>query len=183
VLDGGGTSALSSSQGALISFGEGTALGLSRGPYFPVAGDVGYGEADATFGADRGGRRHEGQDVFAKRGTPVVSVRGGVVVDGGTVKSPFSGGRGNWVVVYSPLDGRSYVYLHLLEPPLVGVGDPVQAGQVLGKLGCTGSCVGAHLHFEVREGRAAPRAETKPIDPLPQLREWPRTVPSLEARQ
>lgn len=164
---------------ALLSFGEGTPLGLSKGPFFPVAGDVGFGESAARFGAARGGRRHEGQDMFAGPGVPLVSVRDGVIVDGGGQRHRYSGGRGNWVVVYSPLDDRSYVYLHLLKPPLVQVGDPVQAGQPLGQLGCTGSCWGPHLHFEVRDGRAGRRAETRAVDPMPLLRQWPR-VPSAQ---
>jgi murein DD-endopeptidase MepM/ murein hydrolase activator NlpD len=185
-LDESGTtqaSTLSTGDAALISFGEGTPLGLSKGPFFPVAGEVGYGEADAKFHADRGGRLHEGHDLFAKPGTPLISVRDGVVVDGGSTKHPYSGGRGNWVVVYSPLDDRSYVYLHLLEPPLVKVGDQVQAGQAVGKLGCTGSCWGPHLHFEIRNGRARPRAETKAVDPLPIVKRWPQVPSSPEARQ
>jgi murein DD-endopeptidase MepM/ murein hydrolase activator NlpD len=178
-LDSGSANRAASIAGdpALLGFGEGTPLSLSKGPFFPVAGDVGYGEAAAVFGAPRGGRSHEGQDLFAKPGTPLVSVRDGVVVDGGGQKHRFSGGRGNWVVVYSPLDDRSYVYLHLLKPPLVRLGEPVQAGQPLGRLGCTGSCWGPHLHFEARNGRAAPRAETKAVDPMPLLGGWPR-VPS-----
>jgi murein DD-endopeptidase MepM/ murein hydrolase activator NlpD len=182
-VDSGGaarSSAALAGDPALLGLGEGTPLGLTKGPFFPVAGEIGWGEADAKFGSSRGGRRHEGQDMFGKPGTPLVSVRDGVVVDGGGQRHPYSGGRGNWVVVYSPLDDRSYVYLHLLKPPLAKLGDPVQAGQPLGRLGCSGSCWGPHLHFEVREGRAAPRAKTRPVDPLPPLRQWPQ-VPGLPA--
>jgi murein DD-endopeptidase MepM/ murein hydrolase activator NlpD len=180
---GNQASAISTGEAALLSFGEGTPLGLSKGPFFPLAGEVGFGEADAKFHADRGGRLHEGQDMFAKRGTPLVSVRDGVVVDGGSTKHPDAGGRGNWVVVYSPLDDRSYVYLHLLEPPLVKVGDQVQAGQAVGKLGCTGSCWGPHLHFEIRNGRASPRSKTKAVDPLAVIKQWPQVPSSPEARR
>lgn len=159
---------------ALIALSEGTPAGLTKGPYFPVVGEAGYGETAAKFGASRGGRKHEGQDLFAKAGTPLVAVRDGTVVDGGTINSAYSGGRGNWVVIYSPLDERSYVYLHLLKPPLVRSGDDVHAGEPLGLLGCTGSCDGPHLHFEVRNGIASLRAETKAVDPLPLLQQWPQ---------
>ena len=43
------------------------------------------------------------------------------------------------------------------------------AGDTVGALGCTGSCWGNHLHFEIRLGRGV---ERKPIDPLPYLRRW-----------
>ena len=49
---------------------------------FPVRGHVAdFGEADARFGAGRAGHVHEGQDVFAPAGTPLVSLRKGTVVE------------------------------------------------------------------------------------------------------
>src|SRR5688500_5049595 len=41
---------------------------------FPVQGTHNYGGAGSGFGAGRGGRAHQGQDVFAACGTPLVSV-------------------------------------------------------------------------------------------------------------
>ena len=158
---------------ALGLLGGGTPVGLSKGPYHPVVGEVGYGESLAKFGAARSGRRHEGQDVFAKPGTPLVSVRDGVIVDSSTENGQYSGGRGNYIVVYSRLDDRSFVYVHMLKPALVDKGEIVEAGQPLGQVGCTGSCDGPHLHFEVRNGSQTLTAETKAVDPLPLLREWP----------
>jgi murein DD-endopeptidase MepM/ murein hydrolase activator NlpD len=139
-----------------------------------VVGSHEYGEADARFGANRGGRRHEGQDVFAKPGTPLVAVRDGVVVDAGGARGLYTGGGGNSLVFYSPMDDRSYVYLHMLKPPLVNEGQQVQAGQLVGQLGCTGSCYGPHLHFEIRLGRADFGVETKAIDPLEFLKRLPQ---------
>ena len=173
-MDDGASGQTGVDAAALALLDAGTPVGLSKGPYHPVVGDeIGYAERDAKFGAPRGGRRHEGQDVFAKPGTPLVSVRDGVVVDGATENGRYAGGRGNYVVVYSRLDDRSYVYLHLLRPALVKKGDKVEAGQPLGQVGCTGSCDGPHLHFEVRNGRQTLTAETKAVDPLPLLQEWP----------
>lgn len=149
--------------------GAGTAAAVTAGPLFPVEGSFDYGEADAKFGASRGGRRHEGQDVFAKRGTPLVAVRTGVVVDEASVDSAYSGGRGNFVAVYSELDDRTYVYFHMRERSPLREGAAVRAGDSVGAVGCTGSCWGNHLHFEVRLGRGV---EGKPIDPLPLLRDW-----------
>jgi murein DD-endopeptidase MepM/ murein hydrolase activator NlpD len=50
-------------------------------------------------------------------------------------------------------------------------GERVRPGQQVGRLGCTGSCFGDHLHFEVRRGKTL---EGVPRDPLPLLRRLPR---------
>lgn len=153
---------------------SGTPPGLTKGPYFPVVTDnPDFGEADARFGAGRYGHTHQGQDVFVKRGTPLVAVRDGIVIDGGGGKSFYSYGGGNSLVIYSPMDDRSYVYLHMLHPALVHAGETVQAGQPVGQVGCSGSCDGPHLHFEIRLGRVAYGVERKAIDPLPSLQQWP----------
>jgi murein DD-endopeptidase MepM/ murein hydrolase activator NlpD len=165
------TSSLSASA-ALVPGGAGIVPALTKGPFHPVFGEVDYGGGDARFGAPRYGRRHEGQDIFAKPGTALVAVRDGIVIDNARATGRRAGGRGNYLVVYSPLDDRSYVYFHLLKPPPVARGDRVRAGELVGRMGCTGSCYGNHLHFEVRIGRASFGSKTKPIDPLPLLRRW-----------
>jgi murein DD-endopeptidase MepM/ murein hydrolase activator NlpD len=164
------------SSATLFGVGPGTAPGLAGGYVFPVGGPAphDYGEAAARFGADRYGHIHQGQDVFAKSGTPLHAVRDGIVLDGGDGKSFYAYGGGNTVVMYSPADDRSYVYLHMLEPSPLRAGDEVRAGQVVGQVGCTGSCYGPHLHFEIRRGKVAFGHEGKPIDPLPFLRQWER---------
>jgi murein DD-endopeptidase MepM/ murein hydrolase activator NlpD len=136
------------------------------GATFPVKGPSGFGEAAARFGSSRSGHTHEGQDVFAPAGTPLVAVRAGVVVETGN-----NGGRGNYVAFYSPQARQTYVYLHMNEPSRVARGRRVRAGQRVGSVGCTGSCFGDHLHFEVRRGRGT---EAPPIDPLPRLMRWKR---------
>ena len=123
----------------------------------PVKARVDYGESGAQYGADRGGRMHEGQDVFAPAGTPLVAVRGGVVLETGS-----DGGRGNYLALWSPEARETYVYLHLLEPAPLKRGQRLRAGDRVGRLGCTGSCSGDHLHFEVRRGRSL---EAPPRDP------------------
>jgi murein DD-endopeptidase MepM/ murein hydrolase activator NlpD len=135
-----------------------------RRPRHPVRGSFRYGSSSARFGAGRSGHTHEGQDVFAPAGTPLVAVRHGVVVETGN-----DGGRGNFLALYSRAVDRTYVYLHLERPPRVGMGRRVKAGQRIGEVGCTGSCSGDHLHFEIRAGRGANGA---PQDPLPQVRRW-----------
>lgn len=125
-----------------------------------------YGDSGAVFGAGRSGHIHEGQDVFAPAGTPLVAVTDGEVVEAGT-----DGGRGNHVTIHDPERDQTYVYFHMLAPTDVAVGDRVRAGQPLGEVGCTGSCFGDHLHFEVRDGRGG---EGRAIDPLPLLERWER---------
>jgi murein DD-endopeptidase MepM/ murein hydrolase activator NlpD len=156
----------------------GTPAGLTKGPYFPVVTDnPDYGESDARFGAGRSGHVHRGQDVFAKPGTPLVAVRDGIVIDGGGGKSFYAYGGGNSIVIYSPVDDRSYVYLHMLHPSPLRAGETVRAGQPVGQVGCSGSCWGPHLHFEIRLGRIARGVERKAIDPLTLLQQWPAAPP------
>jgi murein DD-endopeptidase MepM/ murein hydrolase activator NlpD len=152
---------------------SGIAAGVYRGPFNPVRGEHGYGNRDARFGAPRTGHLHEGQDVFAKPGTPLVAIADGVVVDAAPADSRFAGGRGNYVVIYERAANRSYVYMHMLEPPPLRRGDRVTAGELVGAVGCTGSCWGPHLHLELRRGKATLRSRTKPLDPLPLLGRLP----------
>ena len=134
------------------------------GPFVPVVGRPDYGSAENRFGAPRSDHVHAGQDMFAPPGTAVVAVTGGVVADAGT-----DGEQGNYVYLYDPRRARTYVYMHLIEPASAKPGERVRAGERLGGVGCTGSCWGDHLHFEVRSGRGIAAA---PRDPLPLLREF-----------
>ena len=129
---------------------------------FPMRANPDWGEGDARFGAYRGGHMHEGQDVFAPAGTPLVSVRDGKVVETGD-----DGGRGNYVAIWSAEADDTFVYLHMLRPTPFAPGDRVTMGERIGAVGCTGSCWGDHLHFEIRAGRGT---TGKPQDPLPVLR-------------
>jgi murein DD-endopeptidase MepM/ murein hydrolase activator NlpD len=162
---------------ALFGVDAGTPQGLSAGYVFPLEGPHDFGDKLARFGAPRSGHIHEGQDIFGKTGTPEVAVHDGVVVDRGKTTDPDDGGRGNYLAIYSPADNHSFVYMHMLQPAPVQLGDHVHAGEVVGQLGCTGSCEGPHLHFEVRIGKAALGADTKPVDPLPYLQYWPQPTP------
>jgi murein DD-endopeptidase MepM/ murein hydrolase activator NlpD len=135
-----------------------------REPVFPLLGEPDYGTADNGFGAARSGHTHSGQDIFAPAGTPLVAVTEATVIDAGT-----DGGQGNFVHLYDEREDRTYVYMHMIGPPRVRTGDTVLPGQRLGGVGCTGSCWGDHLHFEVREGKGWGGT---PQDPMPLLREW-----------
>jgi len=139
---------------------------VRRGPVHPLDGKPDYGSAEAAFGASRSGHTHAGQDVFAPAGTPLVAVADGVIAETGT-----DGGQGNYAYLYNPRGDRTYVYMHMVRPAEAKPGERVRAGQRLGGVGCTGSCWGDHLHFEVHAGRGI---GGEPIDPLPLLRRWER---------
>lgn len=140
----------------------------SSGPFLPVLVEPHYGQdLDA-------GRRHEGLDLFAPLGTPLVAVRDGEVID---AEKGYSGGRGNFVSLYSAAGDRTYNYFHLQKPPLVKKGDMIVAGHMLGRLGCSGSCDGRHLHFEVRVGR---NPYGRFLDPKPFLKPLPLAPQALK---
>jgi len=130
---------------------------------FPVAGAHTYGSAGARFGADRGGRAHQGQDLMAACGTPVVAARSGVVRI-----NRFQSLAGNYVVI----DGteHDYAYLHLTSASPLTVGQAVTAGQQIGTVGNTGNSRGCHLHFEMWAEPGYQRGA--PIDPLSFLKAW-----------
>ena len=133
---------------------------------FPVRGKHDFGGAQAGFGAGRSGRSHQGQDVFAACGTPLVAARGGVV------RHKASEGRGgNYVVIDGDGTDVDYAYMHLQGPALVDKGDRVRTGQRIGNVGDTGVAQGCHLHFETWAGPGWYEGG-KPIDPLPMLRAW-----------
>jgi murein DD-endopeptidase MepM/ murein hydrolase activator NlpD len=134
---------------------------------FPVQGPYDFGGADARFGAQRDGHIHQGQDVVAAEGTPIVSPVAGTV----SVVDFQAGGAGNYVVIHGA-DTRDYVFMHLEDgSTLVKQGDGVTAGERIGSVGATGDADGPHLHFEIwPDGWYAKGSQ--PIDPLPQLQAW-----------
>jgi murein DD-endopeptidase MepM/ murein hydrolase activator NlpD len=134
------------------------------GPFVPVVGKVDYGTAENAFGAARSGHVHAGHDMFAKPGTPLVAVADGEVVDAGA-----DGGQGNYVHIYDSRRKQTYIYMHMIGPAKVAKGDAVKAGEQVGGLGCTGSCYGDHLHFEIRTGKGMTGEAN---DPLPALKNW-----------
>jgi murein DD-endopeptidase MepM/ murein hydrolase activator NlpD len=133
---------------------------------FPVRGSHNYGEAGAEFGAGRAGHRHQGQDVFAKCGTPLVAARGG------TIKfKQYHAAAGNYLVIDGAGTDVDYAYMHLAEPSPFRVGDRVYTGQRIGAVGDTGNADGCHLHFELWSPPGWYDGG-KPFDPLPSLQAW-----------
>jgi murein DD-endopeptidase MepM/ murein hydrolase activator NlpD len=108
-----------------------------------------------------GGRwahNHTGLDFAAPMGTPVRSVMAGEVI-----QADFEGAYGRQVKVRHA-DGTVTSYSHMSEFD-VSVGDSVEAGTMVGRIGMTGNTTGPHVHFEVLPGGGSP------IDPEPWLRE------------
>jgi murein DD-endopeptidase MepM/ murein hydrolase activator NlpD len=134
---------------------------------FPVQGAFSFGGTDARFGAPRSGHVHQGQDIVAAAGLPVVTP-----VAGSVYWVAYQAGGAGYYVVVRGADGRDYVFMHLQEgSTIVEKGQPVRAGQQLGRVGSTGESTGPHLHFEIwPDGWYATGSE--PIDPLPQLQAW-----------
>lgn len=97
------------------------------------------------------GRLHEGVDISADSGVPVIAAADGVVVEAGT-----KGGYGRYVAVRHA-EGLTTFYAHLgaiaagVKPGLA-----VKAGAPLGRIGSTGTSTGPHLHFEIRDGDQRP---------------------------
>jgi murein DD-endopeptidase MepM/ murein hydrolase activator NlpD len=109
-----------------------------------------------------GNRRHEGIDIFARRGTPVVAAAPGAVTRVGHDRL---GGNVVWV---AGAGARLYYYAHLDEfAPGLRPGLDVPAGYTLGRVGTSGDARGTspHLHFGIYPAGRAFRA----VDPLPLL--------------
>lgn len=111
------------------------------GHKFPVRARHSYGDG---FGA---GRRHQGQDVFARCGTRLVAARAGRVSYRG-----YHSAAGHYVVVDGKRTNLDYMYAHLQRRAPVRAGQRVSTGQRIGAVGDTGNASGCHLHFEIWRG-------------------------------
>ncbi len=150
---------------------EAAVLGMGQ---FPVRGPADYTDDwhDPRFGPPF--HLHQGTDIFADRGTPVVAPEAGTLTftDGGL------GGRGAYVTTD---DGTSYYFAHLNSyDRSVYSGAAVERGQVIATVGNTGNAENGapHLHFEIRPGGVA-------VNPKPILDQWQdealEAVPALLA--
>ena len=97
-----------------------------------------------TWGNARSqGRTHEGIDIMAKRGTPILSA-----TDGFISKITSYGGGGNAITVVGYALSQHY-YAHMDRFGSLKVGDPVKVGDVLGYVGSTGNATTPHLHYGI----------------------------------
>jgi peptidoglycan hydrolase-like protein with peptidoglycan-binding domain len=130
--------------------------------FIPVLLGVGLKNIWPNFGDPRsGGRLHEGEDIMAVKGDPIISPTAAVVLRAGDN----GGSEGIYVYTANP-GGETFVYYHLdrigegVVPGLV-----LAQGSLIGYVGNTGNASGgaAHLHFELHDSSG------NPTDPFPRL--------------
>jgi murein DD-endopeptidase MepM/ murein hydrolase activator NlpD len=134
-------------------------------PTSPIKRDSSL-EVEDTFGKDRpGGRVHEGIDIVAPKGTPVVCCVSGVIL---FVGRDVIGGN---VVKILGDDKRIYYYAHLSQALYFDLASEVETGQVVGFVGNTGNAIFTppHLHFEILEVLWPIPLITKSINPYQEL--------------
>jgi murein DD-endopeptidase MepM/ murein hydrolase activator NlpD len=132
----------------------------------PISGSFTYGDG---FGVDRPGHMHQGIDLLAPKGTPILAPRAGTV----TKVAYQAGGAGYYVVLSGSGEDYDYVFMHMIKGSvLVSQGQTIKIGQQIGNLGSTGASSGPHLHFEIWKGVWATGG--KPVDPRPFLNKWSR---------
>ena len=106
---------------------------------------------------------HEGVDLIAPRGTPIVAVADAIVTQ--VIRDPEMSGLG---IEISDASGTQYFYAHMERfAPGLRVGLRVRIGQVIGFVGNTGDAAGGptHLHFEVQP-------QGVPVPPKPYVDRW-----------
>lgn len=131
---------------------------------FPISPTIAHTYGDG-FGASRGKRSHQGQDIFAACNSTLISVSNGRVIASG-----FQGSAGNYLVIRWKWLKQDYVYAHLAAPSPLPKKARVAVGQFIGNVGDTGNASGCHLHFEIWQGKYYRGGAA--IDPLPSLQLW-----------
>jgi murein DD-endopeptidase MepM/ murein hydrolase activator NlpD len=138
---------------------------ISKTLAFPVGSKKSF--VGSFWGAvrDGGRRKHEGIDIFARKGTPVVAISDGVIVSGGSTPR---GGKVLWLK--SSRHSWSAYYAHL-DKQLVKSGQFVRKGQVIGTVGNTGNArtTPSHLHFGLYTAKGA-------MNPYPYVKHSPKLV-------
>jgi hypothetical protein len=148
----------------------------AAGHVFPVSGPHTYGD---PFGAPRKGYTHQGQDILAAEGVPVVAP-----VAGAISFTDYQAHAAGYYIVEKGSDGYDYFFAHCQkDSTVVAPEQAVLAGQQLCNVGMTGDASGPHLHFEVWEGGWRVDAGSHPIDPLPLLKSWDVSATPAAARR
>jgi murein DD-endopeptidase MepM/ murein hydrolase activator NlpD len=113
--------------------------GFGPGDYqFPLDVPHTYGDG---FGA---GRNHEGQDLFAECGSPILAARGGRIQ-----RVDYESRAGNYAVIDGQGTGVDTMYAHMVRRSPLRRGARVATGQQIGQVGDSGNASGCHLHFEI----------------------------------
>ena len=118
----------------------------------PTSGRISskFGNRRNPFGS--GIRFHQGIDIANSRGTNIVAAAKGTVTFAG-----YKGGYGKAIIINH---GHGYTTLYAHNSSLsANVGDKVNKGDIISKMGSTGRSTGSHLHFEIHKNN-------KPIDPM-----------------
>jgi murein DD-endopeptidase MepM/ murein hydrolase activator NlpD len=132
---------------------------------WPFAGDVPISDGFGSRSSPCSGcsSDHKGLDMTPGGGTPIAAVADGIVRSA----EESDVGFGVNVIIDHRVDGERFasLYAHMQFGSLqVAAGQPITAGQIIGRVGTTGASTGNHLHLEIWKN-----GET-PIDPYPWLR-------------
>lgn len=129
----------------------------------PILFGVDIERVTPDFGQSRGGgtRTHEGQDLLAPKGTPIVSPTEAIVIRTGDGDS-----SGKYVYTANP-GGETFRYMHLDTVARLEPGDRLKPGAFIGTVGDTGNAPDGvyHLHLEIRD------ENNDATDPYPRLQE------------
>lgn len=121
----------------------------------PAAGRISSPFGERISPVTRRTEFHRGIDIANSTNTDIIASAAGVVTFSG-----YNGSYGNMVLIAHG-NGYSTIYAHNHENK-VEVGDRVQKGELIAKMGSTGRSTGPHVHFEIRKGG-------EPIDPKSML--------------
>ncbi len=145
---------------------------IAKALVFPVSGTK--SNIGSVWGDERdGGRRtHEGIDIFATRGTPVVAISDGEIT---FVGNDDIGGKN---ITLQPDDYEWNAYYAHLDQMFVSPGEHVKKGQMIGTVGNTGNAKStpAHLHFGIYTYNGA-------VDPLPYVKTSPKLTSPVPAER
>ena len=110
---------------------------------WPTNGKISSRYGSRTSKSTGNSRMHNGLDLYAPLGTPIIAADSGQVI-----KAEYDGGYGYSILIYHGGSVATF-YAHL-SGFNAGTGQYVEKGQVIGYVGSTGYSTGNHLHFEVR---------------------------------
>jgi murein DD-endopeptidase MepM/ murein hydrolase activator NlpD len=129
---------------------------------WPVRGRISSGFGMRRHPILKRRRHHSGMDFALPRGSIVSASASGTVILAG-YKEGYEGYGNLVVILHGDFRGKSYTTLYgHLDEVLVDEDSELEAGDPIGKIGCTGLCTGPHLHFEIR-------VNGDPVDPAKYL--------------